>query len=65
MSDNGFGRAQAQYDAQMPPEPDECPVCDGAEYDEDAMDCPHHYYRPATEQDEDDAFMARLERMGR
>ena len=31
-NDNGFARAQAQYDAQMPPEDPEvedCPECDG------------------------------------
>lgn len=45
MPDDGFARAQASYDAQTPPEPDECPECDGAEYDEDEGDCPHGFYR--------------------
>ena len=43
--DNGFARAQAAYDAQMPPEYPECPECDGAEFNEDAQDCPHGFYR--------------------
>ena len=30
--DNGYARAQAQYDAQLPPEDDykECPLCEGS-----------------------------------
>lgn len=69
---DGFARAQASYDAQMPPDPDECPVCDGAEYDEGEGDCPHGFYRQIgnrpyrrdrrAEQNEDDARDARLDR---
>ena len=44
MTNDNFARAQASYDAQMPPEPDECPECDGAEYDESGQDCPHGFY---------------------
>ena len=55
-NDPGFARAQAQYDAQMPPEPDECPVCDGAEFDEDKQNCPHGYYGGQTGDDLDDEY---------
>ena len=51
------------YDAwklATPPwyEDDECPQCDGAEYDEETGDCPHGFYCPP---DRDDQF--RLRRM--
>ena len=52
--DSGFARAQAMYDAQMPPEDDECPECH----------CigDHAYGCPEREQDEDDARDAAMER---
>lgn len=43
-SGDGFARAQAQYDAMLPPEQEECPECDGEEYDKDVQDCPHGFY---------------------
>ena len=57
--DSGFARAQAMYDAQTPPEQDECPTCDGAEFDDRWQDCPHGFYGG---QDPDDAIDRAMER---
>ena len=45
MPIDGFDRAQAAYDNAEPDYPEECPECDGAEYDADEDDCPHGFYR--------------------
>ena len=41
---DGFARAQAQYDAMVPPEADECPECDGDTMDANGEDCEHGFY---------------------
>ena len=56
---DGFARAQAQYDAMMPPEADECPECDGDTMDAHGEDCEHGFYmirfaEPVDRYDEDD-----------
>ena len=61
---DNFARAQASYDAQMPPEPDECPECDGAEYAESEQDCPHGFYRLASYQ-RDEALNNHAKRQAR
>ena len=61
MNGNGFARAQADYDAQMPPEDCDCPKCT-AGHDDHGIGSHEDYMRDRQEQDEDDARDARLDR---